>query len=110
MNIEKDILKTIENDPKVKRYKELEKYINENKLINEKLNELKDLQKELVHAKSLEKGKKYNDVLTKYNLLLKELEEIPLLLEYLDLQADINFYLQNISKTINDALIVKLGD
>lgn len=106
MSIEDKIIDSVINNDKVKRYLELEKIINESVNIKAILDEMKSVQKDLVHARSFDKNESLKASELKYEMLLKRLEETPLLLEYLDLQDEINEFLQNSANIINRSLIV----
>lgn len=105
-----NIIQAINNNDKINRYKELEKIINNNETIKKILDESKTIQKELVHAENLNKPEQLKTLKEKYENKMNELNLQPLLMEYLDLQQEINIFLQETSKTINDALMFNLGD
>lgn len=110
MSKESKIITEIKNNEKIKRYLELESYINNNNVIKEILTNIKEIQKELVHARALNKKESEKSIQKKYDILLNKLEEQPLLMEYLDLQNEINEFLQDASLIINNSLMVKSSD
>jgi len=99
---EQKILKAFENNVNIKRYYELEKIINNNELIKTKLDELKVIQKEIVHAEALNKEKALKTLKEKYDNLYNEFLETPLIAEYLELQTLINDLLQNFTAIIEE--------
>lgn len=104
------IINEIENNAKINRYKELEHIINNNKEIKKILDESKTIQKELVHAENLNKPEQLNKLKIEYNDKMEELANQPLLMEYLDLQNEINDFLQDITKVINNSLMLNSSD
>lgn len=95
-----NLYETIKNDPNLKRYQELEKLFNSNKAIQTQMYRLKQLQKQLVNAKHIEKHKLTDKLESEYQMLLQNLYEIPLMEEYLELQA----YFNEVMKSITDVL------
>lgn len=104
------IILEIDNNPKIRRYKELEQIINSNQEVKRILDESKTIQKEIVHAESLNKPEQLKVLNDKYDTKMKNLKEHPLLMEYLDLQQEINNFLQDMSNSINNSLMLDLGD
>ena len=100
---EKLISMLLENE-EIKRYKRIEKHINENKKLKAKMNELKSIQKQLVNAKEINKINAIEEFQNRYNLLLNEIEEYPLMSDYLALQSEINDMMKEIVSIIEDGI------
>lgn len=109
MNTIDKISLEIENNPKIKRYKELELIINNDSLIKKILDESKTIQKEIVHAEKLNKLEQLKVLNNHYDEKMAELYEIPLLMEYLDLQNEINEFLQTTTDNLNKLLMLDLS-
>ena len=100
---EKLIQMILENED-IKRYKKIEKLINENKELKAKINELKSIQKQIVNAKEIQKLEAVKSFEARYNARLEEVESYPLMSEYMALQGDINEMLQAIQNIIQDGI------
>lgn len=98
------IISEISDAEKVKRYRELEVIINNNSTIKTKLDELKKIQKEIVHAENLNKPKILKRLKEKYEELYNNFLELPLIAEYLDLQVELNNFLQSFTNIIEDGI------
>lgn len=103
-----ELLELLESDPNLKYYRKLEKEFNSNSKIKSKIESLYNLQKKMVLAQETQKPKLKAQLSDKYDILLKEIEQIPHLLEYLELQSDYNQLLQQIKfqieKTVNSII------
>lgn len=104
MKNDQDILKAFSENKNIKRYQELEKIINKNELIKDKLTTLKKIQKEIVHAKSFGKTNALDKLESDYDRLYNEFLQTPLIAEYLELQVLINDLLQNFTSIIEDGI------
>lgn len=104
------ILNEIEKNEKINRYKELETIINNDEDIKKLLDEAKRIQKELVHAKSFNKTNVHDKLTKEYDDIMQNLENIPLFMEYLDLQKEINDFLQVTADYIHKSLMLDLSD
>ena len=100
MNSKDKLSEYFNNLEEVKRIKELEGYIDNNKDIKNKFNELKDLQKKLVNAKEYNQINQYNVYLKEYNNLKNELLDLPFVEEYLELLDYVNNMLNYLTKSI----------
>ena len=110
MKVVNKILDSIENNEKIRRYKELESIINNNVKIKKILDQSKSIQKEIVHAENLSKPEQLKILNIKYHEEMEKLKDEPLLMEYLDLQIEINQFLQDSANNINNALMFNLSD
>ena len=87
--------------PEVKRLKELEPYIKNNKDINDKFIQMKDLQKKMVASKEFDLINQYNVYKKEYEIIKEDLLNMPFVEEYLELVDVINNLLNNLSNEIN---------
>lgn len=110
MSLIDNIKEEIINHPKIKRYKQLEEIINKNQEVKNLLNESKDIQKQIVHAEALQKTQQLDALEKDYNHIMEKLNDIPLLMEYLDLQTEINDFLQIVNEKLNDTLMADLNN
>jgi len=102
---EKDkLLQMIENDPTVKRYREIESKMNASKAVKRQINQLKAIQKQMINARHIGKTEAVKQFEAAYDKQLEEIEAFPLMAEYLSLQEDINNMLQTILEIIEDGL------
>lgn len=104
MSIKDELLKRVLENNKIKRYQELEEIINNNTKIKQEIDNLKSFQKEIVHAKQYNKTnylkeleKQYDK---QYNLIIKH----PLMAEYMDLQEEINKFIQDLAEIIENGI------
>lgn len=100
----KELIDLIKNDESIKQYKRLEKIINSDELLLKELKELKDIQKELVNLQYLGKREMALIVEKQYDDKLKKINENPLLYNYLQLQDELNYLLQEIKMIIEKGL------
>lgn len=84
------------NTDLVKRIQSLEKIIDNNPTLNEKLNSLKELQKKMVNAKEFNQINQYKVYKEEYDNLYSEILEFPFVEEYLDLLEQANNMLLDI--------------
>ncbi|MCK9235915.1 MAG: YlbF family regulator [Acholeplasmataceae bacterium] len=102
------LLQMMKEHPKIQRYQRIEKAIHENEGLKAKLKQLKDLQKQLINAKELQKPKAIALFTDQYNALLESIEEFPLMSEYLALQSEINETIQSIAEILEKGVNTKL--
>ncbi|HEY8365057.1 MAG TPA: YlbF family regulator [Haloplasmataceae bacterium] len=94
-----ELIGLIENEEAVKRYKEIEKALQDNEYVKSKLEEFRKWQRKMVIYEA--SGNKISDEINeKYDKLYNELLEIPILNEYLNLQQEINEMLHTITGII----------
>ena len=90
--------------PEVKRIKELENYIDNNKDINESFNKIKDIQKQLVNSKEFNQMNQYSILLNEYEKEKDRLINLPFVEEYLELLEIVNNMLLNLTEEISNKL------
>ncbi|TNF09298.1 MAG: hypothetical protein EP317_01070 [Bacillota bacterium] len=104
MSEREKLIKMVLENEQIKRYKTIEKLINDNKEIKGKMNQLKSIQKQLVNAKHIQKEEAVKQFQVRYDELLSEIENYPLMSEYMALQGDINDMIQAIQDIIEDGI------
>ena len=92
----------IKDSDKYKRYLIVRESIENNTEIMNKINEVKDKQKEIVKLKHNKKD--YKEAEKRMEEILNELEEYPLYTEYNYLVEDLNYELSYIKKTIENEI------
>lgn len=83
-----EIVSMIQNSEKYIRYIEVSNKMKENKELLEKIDAIKEMQQQLVKEEA--KGNNIEEIDKKLKEKLKELEEVPLYIEYTYLQEDLN--------------------
>ncbi len=102
----KELVKTIKEDSLYKEYMELRHELKSNKEINDKIEEVKRLQRKYVKGNYQDK-----EVLDNINTLTKELESVPLYYIYNQKEEELNNNLllikEGLSKTFNEIVEYK---
>lgn len=98
------LLKLIEEDPVIIRYKELEEKMNQSKDVKRQINQLKAIQKQLINARHINKTEAIKQFEKAYDERLEVIESYPLMAEYLALQEEINDLLQTVLQIMEDGL------
>jgi len=108
MSEKEKLIQLIENNEVIQRYKKIEGIVNKDKMLKRKINQLKTIQKQLINAKEISKTHAIEKFQSEYDKLLEEIEEYPLMAEYLDLQEEINQVIKDvigiIETTINKTI------
>ncbi|MBU1141835.1 MAG: YlbF family regulator [Firmicutes bacterium] len=104
MTEKEKLIEMILQNEDIKRYRRIEKTINSNKQLKAKINQLKAVQKQLINAKQIEKKQAVIEFENLYETLLKEIEDYPLMSDYLALQGDINEMMQTIQSIIEEGI------
>jgi cell fate (sporulation/competence/biofilm development) regulator YmcA (YheA/YmcA/DUF963 family) len=104
MTEKEKLIHMLQNDEDIQRYKRIEAYINSNKELKRKMAELKALQKQLVNAKHIGKKDAVESFQSRYDALLNEIENYPLMSDYMALQSDINDMMQAIVEIIETGI------
>ena len=94
----------LKEHPSIKRFQELETFLNNDSKLQTLILNMKDIQKEYVHAKTFQQ--KDNEVFLSEKLIQiqKQVDQYPLLSEYLELQHQINDMLQDFVHIFEDEL------
>ena len=106
----KQLNELLETDYKLKEFRNVESMLQKNKVINEKISEIKKLQKKSVFLETIKKGTSQKNVDNKVISLFRELEEIPLYYQYKNKKEQLDIELFNIidylTLKINEELIL----
>lgn len=89
-----ELIDVINSTEEVKIYKDLEKKVHSNQFIMDKFDELKHIQKKFVIGEH--KGKNTRNVEEIYNEILSDFDDMPIIHQFLNFQAEINDILQEI--------------
>ncbi len=98
------LIALIKENETIKRYKTLEMHMNQDSRIKSKISQLKTVQKQLINAKAMDKPKTVAKCQETYDQILLEIEDYPMMTEYLDLQGEINQLLKEIIKIIENEI------
>ncbi len=98
------LLELIEHDPVVIRYREIEEKMNKSKDVKRQIAKLKAVQKQLINARHIGKTEAIKQFEKDYDERLSQIEDFPLMAEYLTLQTEINDMLQSVLQIIEDGL------
>ncbi|ERJ13662.1 YlbF family regulator [Haloplasma contractile] len=90
------LLALIDENEAVRRFRELEKMLNENEVIKQRIEQFKDVQK-LYTVKEAKKEEEAEALKSLYEETKDNLLNIPLFNEYINLQTELNDLLQQIS-------------
>ena len=92
------------NTELVKRIHSLEKIIDNNQELNQKLDSLKELQKKMVNSKEFKQINQYKVYKEEYDTLYNEVLEFPFVEEYLELLEEANNTLLDICYIIENKI------
>ncbi len=98
------LAKMLANTEQIERFKELEAKINENQKVQDNIAKIKSLQKQAVNFQHYGKEEALKVVENEIDRLQDELDEIPVVQEFKDIQVHINDVLQLITSTISREL------
>ena len=99
-----DIINYFNEDDAVKRIKELESFIDNNKELNEKIKSLKKLQQKMMNSKEYNLINQYKLDLEEYNKLKEEILDFPFVSEYLEALEIANDKIKYLSSGIEERL------
>ncbi|WEG11545.1 RicAFT regulatory complex protein RicA family protein [Pullulanibacillus sp. KACC 23026] len=97
-----ELAKLLAETDEVDFFKRAEAQINENEKVQQLIRRIKLLQKESINLQHYGKEEALRQNEEKLNQLMKELDEIPIVQEFKQSQADVNDLLQFISITISN--------
>lgn len=97
------LIKEIESNSLVKRFKQLEKIIDNDHLLNQDFKDLLELQKTMVNKRE-KQSKDFKLAESNYNIAKENVLKHMILSEYLDLLKDINYDLNMIQKIISEEI------
>ena len=104
MNVVNKLKDEFPNTELVKRIHSLEKIIDNNQELNQKLDSLKELQKKMVNSKEFNQINQYKVYKEEYDTLYNEVLEFPFVEEYLELLEEANNTLLDICYIIENKI------
>lgn len=108
MRLLNNLIEAINELDEVKKYKRLEKIIDQSDDNNVKLKKIFSLQKQIINSKHYDLHNNYSNLLNEYNFLKKELEEDVLVSLFLDSLDEVNDILEIITSTITNIINEKI--
>lgn len=96
----KSLASMIANTEEIERFKEVEAKINENEKVQRLIKRIKTLQKSAVNLQAYEKTEALKKVETEIENVQTELDNIPIVQEFKEIQVVVNDVLQLVSGTI----------
>ena len=100
----RDLAKMIAETDEVDFFKKAEAKIHENDKVSEKISSIKALQKQAVNFQHYGKVEAYKNTEDKLEALQQELDDIPIVNEFKESQADVNDLLQLVATTISNSV------
>jgi cell fate (sporulation/competence/biofilm development) regulator YmcA (YheA/YmcA/DUF963 family) len=100
----KDLAKMIAETEEVDFFKRAEAQIHENKKISDRISVIKGLQKQAVNFQHYGKVEALKKTEEKIAALEQELDELPIVYEFKQSQADVNDLLQLVASTISNSV------
>ena len=97
----KKLAEMLANTEEIDRFKELEVKINNNTKVQSLIKKIKALQKQAVNLQAYDKKEALARVEQELDRLQKELDEIPIVSEFKEIQVTVNDVLQLVSATIS---------
>ncbi len=97
----KKLAEMLSNTEEIDRFKEIEVKINRNTKVQSLIKKIKTLQKQAVNFQAYEKKEALKRVEQELDRLQKELDEIPIVSEFKEIQITVNDVLQLVSATIS---------
>lgn len=108
-----EIAHMIANTEEVEFFKRAEAQINENQLVREKIASLKSLQKQAVNFQHYGKEKALKLIEEKIEKIEKEIDDLPIVVEFKQSQGDVNDLLQlvanSIANNVTDEIVESTG-
>lgn len=99
-----EIIKLIEEDPRLERFKRISKLINEDNSVLLKIEKIKEKQQQIINAKHIQKKNAVKLLEEEYDYLLEELKSTPLLSEYFNLLEYYNALIKAIEGILEDGV------
>lgn len=96
----KELAAMLSKTEEIERFKELEAKVNENEKIQRLVTKIKTLQKQAVNLQAYEKKKALDIVEAEIDKAQEELDNIPVVAEFQEIQTVVNDVLQLVSGTI----------
>ncbi|MBD5390946.1 YlbF family regulator [bacterium] len=103
-----DLKQAILSSPVVQRIHELENYIDSNIKLNEAIVHLKEIQKQMVHAKEFHQTNQYAQLKKEYDEAYQEILDFPFVEEYIELLEETNEMFMDITNLIESKINEKI--
>lgn len=100
LNEAKELAAMLAQTEEIERFKQLEAKINENEKVQRLISRIKTLQKQAVNLQAYEKTEALKKVETEIDNVQNELDGIPIVQEFKEIQVVVNDVLQLVSGTI----------
>lgn len=100
LNEAKHLATMLAKTEEIERFKQVEAKINENEKVQRLISRIKALQKQAVNLQAYEKTEALNKVEAEIDLIQEELDNIPIVAEFKEIQGVVNDVLQLVSGTI----------
>ncbi|MEI3610852.1 RicAFT regulatory complex protein RicA family protein [Pseudogracilibacillus sp. SO30301A] len=100
INEAKELAAMLAQTEEIERFKQLEAKINENEKVQRLISRIKTLQKQAVNLQAYEKKEALKKVETEIDNVQNELDSIPIVQEFKEIQVVVNDVLQLVSGTI----------
>jgi cell fate (sporulation/competence/biofilm development) regulator YmcA (YheA/YmcA/DUF963 family) len=97
----RNLANMLSNTEEIDRFKELEAKVNQSEKIQSHIKKIKALQKQAVNLQAYDKKGALSRVEEELDRLQKELDEIPVVSEFKEIQVTVNEVLQLVSTTIS---------
>lgn len=104
----KSLADMLANTEEIERFKQVEAKINENKKVQELIKKIKAMQKQAVNLKAYQKTEALKKVESEIDRLQDELDAIPVVQEFKEIQIVVNDVLQLVTGTIAREVTEKL--
>ena len=98
------LIQALKNNEDIKRYQQLEKLLMNDDELKQLLESLKDVQKQFVHAQTLNQSQNERFFKEKLNTIQQQIDEYPMMSEYMYLQTSINDMLKSITDIIETGI------
>ena len=95
-----ELAKMISRTDEVDFYKRAEEQINQNQKVNDRIAQIKKLQKQAVNLQHYGKLAAWKETEAKIDALQQEIDELPIVSEFRESQQEVNDMLQTVTKTI----------
>lgn len=105
----KALIEAFAKEEEVKRIHELEKRIDNDEELNKLFEEIKQVQRKMVLAKSKGDLNAYKEYKYLYDTRLSSFKDLPSISEYFDLLEEVDLVLVNVSKAIEEEINKKLS-
>ncbi|HWJ78135.1 MAG TPA: YlbF family regulator [Niallia sp.] len=97
-----ELARMISQTDEVDYYKRAEQQINNNQKVNDRIAQIKKLQKQAVNLQHYGKIAAWKETEAKIDALQQEIDELPIVSEFKESQQEVNDMLQMVTRTISE--------